>query len=246
MINNEKLKEKLSNRPNDIVTIYNDKILEVFNIFSKRINSDNITNEEMVNYIHFLTELYRVENESLGITFHDKRGKRYMNFLMSQPVDTVRHSTMDGYINQQAHYAIQNITSRFYNNKKNFNYNLLEDFPIRELTIINTLFTSEKSKEILKRNYLGYDYYSYKYCNVNDREYCQAVLELFKEIIIRTYNYNKYISGPDYKDSTDEDVEKLYERLSMNCSKDKEYANKGPIGKTLKRIKYFIDSYQED
>ena len=235
-IDDNKIRDILLNRPNDIVTEYDDKIKEVYNKYIGRLNSDDVTSTEMTSYINSLTELYKLENESLGLSFTNKRGKRYMNFLMSWPVETVKQNALDEHPNQVAHFFLLDVIEHYlYGVNSNLGHPL-QDVPLREAIIVDGIFSNEKSREILERNPLGYDYISYKYKSEADKKYCKAVLKLFKEITIRTFNYKKYIAGPDYPDSTDKDVEELYERLSNNRDRDKEYADKGLIGKTLHKI----------
>lgn len=235
-IDNNKIKDILLNRPNDIVTEYDDKIKEVYNIFNERLNCDYATIEEIISYINYLSELYKLENELLGLSFIDKRGRRYMNFLCSWPVETVKHNTLDGHVNQVAHFFLFHVIEHYIYGAESPLGHPLKDVPLRDAIIVDGIFSNEKSREILERNRLGYEPIAYKYKSEDDKKYCEAVLKLFKEITIRTYNYKKYIAGADYKDSTDEDVDRLYDKLEENRVRDKEYADKGPIGKTIHKI----------
>ncbi len=63
---------------------------------------------------------------------------------------------------------------------------------------------------------------------------------------MRTYNYSKYICGPDYEESTYEDVKELYETLAIQGEQQREYSNKTIIGKVLHKISYEIDLMKKD
>lgn len=231
------LENKYNNRPRDIETIYNNDILKICNEFYEYLNKDGVNTREMTYYVLNLTQIYKLENDELGLTFNDKYNKRYMNFLCSGPEETVKYNTI-GHINQHSHFYLLNAINHYYGHSNK--YDTILDLPIREIALLDILFTVGKSEEILKRNQLGYDKnVLYKYYTESDKDYCDAVLDLFREIVIRIYNYSRYISGPDYKDSTEKDVNELYDNLFDNYLKDKEYADKGLIGRTLEKIKMY-------
>jgi hypothetical protein len=224
-------------KPMDIVTIYNSGIMDTYNEYSKKMNEGNITIHEQLNYLSFLVELYRKENRLLNLAVYDKYDNRYMNYLCANPIDTVEHNDED-HINQLAHFFLSRLKGYFlfHDNK-----NPLVDLPEREAAILQLLFTNRNSLEIINRNELGYDkYVNYKFYNETENLYCAVLLELIKEIAIRTYNYEKHIHVYEDLETTYQDVLNLYEVLAIQGIKDREYANKSIIGKTLQKIDWEI------
>ncbi len=236
-----------TNRPMDVVTIYNPEIMNIYNEYSKKMNEGNINIHEQLNYLSCLVELYRKENRLLNLAIYDKNENRYMNYLCADPIYTVEHFD-EGNINQLAHFFLHGLTSYFiFNRRGEYQINPLESLPAREAAILQLLFTNDNSLEIINRNELGYDkYVKYKYFDDTDELYCAVLLELIKEIAIRTYNYSKYICGPDYEESTYEDVKELYETLAIQGEQEREYSNKTIIGKVLHKISYEIDLMKKD
>ncbi len=229
--------DKKQTRPMDVVTSYNSLIMATYNNFNNKINSDDISFYELVNYIVLLTGLYKLENEKLGLSFYDKDGNRYINYLNSYPM--ILKYMDDGHIIQEAYQLLVTLKAHFFGEcKDEFNDNPMNYIAPREGAIINLLFTNKKSREILERNRLSYEE-GIIYKSNEDKIYCEEVLELIKEIAIRSANYSKYICGNDYNDSTDEDVYRMYEKLYFNYLDGVEYVNKNAFQKYIFRLNYY-------
>ena len=253
--------------PMDVITIYNLEIMNIYNIYKEKIENDNITPSEHVKYIKLLTNLYKSENEELGLSFYDKRGNRYMNYLLSSPYDTFKHCDI-GNIDQISSFLLNRLKKHFSQEHEDrrkellekgytleqvkeicmFDYRSpLENIAPREAAIISLIFGKGYGSKVIKKNFFDYDIHS-RYHSEEEKEYCEAILNLIREIAIRTWNFTKYIYSTDeYKEEyTNEEVKKLYKLLYENFINDKEYINKGPVGRCLQKIKYNIKLHFDD
>ena len=227
---------KNTNRPMDVVTCYNELIMATYNNFNNKINSDDITFNEQVNFVSMLTELYKLENEKLGLSFYDKEGNRYINFLNAWPM--ILKDLSDDAIDTESYFLLFRLRTHYFEKYKAEMYsNPMDEIAPREGAILNLLFTNNKSREILERNKLTYGM-EVKYKSEEDEIYCKAVLDLIKEITIRSVNYIKYICGNDYSNSTDEDVYKMYQKLYLNYLDDIEYIDKTKFQKLVYKLQY--------
>ena len=125
---------------------------------------------------------------------------------------------------QGLHYAIVGIFLRRGSEFAIF----FEQLPQRERDIIAAIYTISGSKEILGRNGYGFDSYNpdeNKFASAEDEAYCKAVLELTKEIQLRSYNYSRYVEA----NTTPEEVAELYARIKENLEKNRaEVCKKDP------------------
>ena len=239
-------------RPNDIVTAYNDKIVKLIELF-ERIDADQyITDDVKVYLLLDLVSLYRKENELLGLSLKDKDGKQYMNFLCSFPEETYKYNT-DDHILQLSEFFLHDLIKHYFILNKDMNddssidgVNTTHYLPEREKRLLDAVFTSDTSVRILSTRHFGYAINPEgKYPTDVEMNYCIVVLDLVKEILIRSYNYSKYIAGPDYQGSVYNDVIALYSRLASNADRDLEYINKSPVGKLLYKVRDRIELSRE-
>lgn len=209
----------------DIATIHSRSIENIYAEFFAKLVEGSLSIEQKLNYVTKLTQLYRLENISLKLSFEDKRGREYMNSIF-------HYITEDGIIEEA--FFLLNGTKRHYMGCPvgEFETNL-SSLPEREIAIISGLFTLSGSREMLIENEYGYSpREKRKFHRVEDQHYCEAVLGLLKEITIRTYNYVKYEPG------TDKEVLKIYEDVASSYDEHLEEANKSPVRRVFECLQY--------
>lgn len=204
-------------RPEDIKSSHSKEIVDTVNAFIKGFGE--FTMAERTAMILKVADLYKKESEELGLSFLDDEGKRHANSLFG--------SFEEGHLLQKAqglHYAIVGI---FLGRGSEFAI-FFEQLPQRERDIIAAIYTISGSKEILGRNGYGFDPYNpyeNKFASAEDEAYCKAVLELTKEIQLRSHNYSKYVEA----NTTPEKVAELYARIKENLEKNRaEVCKKDP------------------